>query len=381
MPINSLSSENDQNLQNATQLINEGNNKTILNNLTKENQELKEKIQEYDYLKEQLMANRVEEKAKEQLISSLTLSGIILTILGIFGLKSLYDYSKNLVTKKVGSISEEQINTILIKEGKHQVAEIVKQKQPEWEALITSFAKQQINQITVATSPVGISEKQPAISEATLRHVDLTSFMTPVRDQGNEGSTTGFAVAAALEYQIYKKLKEWIIISPRYIYYYAKIEANVDPHIDSGAWIKNAVRILKTKGAVSEDVWPYKPGDLESDPPEQVKKAKKFKIAKSLKLTTIEDIKSALQNYGAVVTGISIFDSISKVNETGIVPDPAPRETIWGGHAICIVGYDDDKKLIKFKNSWNENWGDKGYGYFSYDYIQKFSSDTWVFWL
>ena len=49
------------------------------------------------------------------------------------------------------------------------------------------------------------SEKGPNFPEATLHQVDLTSFMTPVRNQGQLGSTVGFSVAAALEYQIKKK--------------------------------------------------------------------------------------------------------------------------------------------------------------------------------
>ena len=50
-----------------------------------------------------------------------------------------------------------------------------------------------------------------------------------------------------------------------------------------------------------------------------------------------------------------------------------------GGQAICIVGYDDDKKMIKFKNSWGPQWGDSGYGYISYSYVEKFLSDGWTF--
>lgn len=136
-------------------------------------------------------------------------------------------------------------------------------------------------------------------------------------------------------------------------------------------------------GAVSENGWPY--GDRESDlkrnPPERVITTEKYKIVQSFELKTLEEIKSALQYYGPVVMGITIYDSIKKAKKTGIIPDPAPKEKIIGGHSICIVGYDDDKKLFKFKNSWDAtSWGDKGYGYISYDYIKN-SSEAWIFWL
>ncbi|MGJ8744601.1 C1 family peptidase [Polaribacter sp.] len=40
-------------------------------------------------------------------------------------------------------------------------------------------------------------------------------------------------------------------------------------------------------------------------------------------------------------------------------------KTNYGGHAVNIVGYND--KGFIFKNSWGEEWADKGYGYISYD--------------
>jgi hypothetical protein len=214
------------------------------------------------------------------------------------------------------------------------------------------------------------------VSSTTPIKLDLSSFMTPVRDQGNEASVVGFAVAEALEYQIYKKLGKQVIISPRYIYYYAKIEGNSDPHSDTGTYNKYAIQVIQKTGGVSEDVWPYIAEDLASNPPEGVKAASKYKIVQATQITSLEEIKSALQKYGPVVTGISVYKSFSNT-QTGIISDPAPTEYPIGSIAICIVGYDDDRKLIKFKNSWGTNWGDNGYGYISYDYVKKYSSDTW----
>ena len=32
-----------------------------------------------------------------------------------------------------------------------------------------------------------------------------------------------------------------------------------------------------------------------------------------------------------------------------------------GGHAVCAVGYDDFKQCFIVRNSWGEDWGDKGH--------------------
>ena len=62
---------------------------------------------------------------------------------------------------------------------------------------------------------------------------------------------------------------------------------------------------------------------------------------------------------------------------TGVVPMPRSGEKPLGGHAICPVGYNDAKKIVKFKNSWSSGWGEKGYGYLPYAYIEKYMMDAW----
>lgn len=44
----------------------------------------------------------------------------------------------------------------------------------------------------------------------------------------------------------------------------------------------------------------------------------------------------------------------------------------------CSCGFNNSTKLIKFKNSWNTNWGQNGYGYLSYDYINNYLWDAWA---
>jgi len=45
----------------------------------------------------------------------------------------------------------------------------------------------------------------------------------------------------------------------------------------------------------------------------------------------------------AILAGVRVYESwFNKgVNKTGIIPMPKKGEEILGGHAICIVGYDD----------------------------------------
>ena len=77
----------------------------------------------------------------------------------------------------------------------------------------------------------------------------------------------------------------------------------------------------------------------------------------------------------------SVYESLCnpKVIQTGMLPDPASKETLIGELAFCLVDYDDDKKLFKFKHSWGTEWGEHGYGYIPYGYFKKSQSDSCAF--
>jgi C1A family cysteine protease len=66
---------------------------------------------------------------------------------------------------------------------------------------------------------------------------------------------------------------------------------------------------------------------------------------------------------------------------TGIVPIPdTATEDLVGGHALNLVGWNDNTNRFIVQNSWNSAWGDKGYCYIPYDYIldPNLSDDFWT---
>ncbi|MEG1808824.1 MAG: C1 family peptidase, partial [Oscillospiraceae bacterium] len=83
-----------------------------------------------------------------------------------------------------------------------------------------------------------------------------------------------------------------------------------------------------------------------------------------------------------VLTGITVFESFEteKTTQTGVIPLPDTLiERELGGHALLIVGYDDAKRWFVIRNSWGRKWGDKGYGYMPYEYVERgYAFDFWV---
>jgi C1A family cysteine protease len=210
---------------------------------------------------------------------------------------------------------------------------------------------------------------------------DNSENMTPVRSQGQEGSCVGFAMATGvLEYLNnvldYPEYKELINLSPRYIYENAK---KISGHKE-GTTLKAAVKTAQKDGVCLEKFWPYQvpqttPKDYVAD-----RNAWQFKIKAYARVTSLYDLKLALMQFGVVLGGIKVFKSIKDTKSDGIVPTPnrlypsnwKPR----GGHAICFCGYSDERKLVKFKNSWGEDWGDGGYGYLTYEYVKQHMLDA-----
>ena len=59
---------------------------------------------------------------------------------------------------------------------------------------------------------------------------------------------------------------------------------------------------------------------------------------------------------------------------------PQHNDSSQGGHAILIVGFDDNRQLFIVRNSWGADWGDRGYCYFPYSYVldSNYASQFWA---
>jgi C1A family cysteine protease len=83
-----------------------------------------------------------------------------------------------------------------------------------------------------------------------------------------------------------------------------------------------------------------------------------------------------------VAMAFGVYSSFNTIDSSGVCPVPAPQtyndyndpvDPFYGGHEVAIVGYDDEKKLYTVANSWGANWGDKGFFYMPYEYVENFN--------
>ena len=206
------------------------------------------------------------------------------------------------------------------------------------------------------------------------KRIDWAPKMSPVRDQGEEGTCVGFAVAVGMkEYQEILDYEKLVELSPRFVYAEAK-EIDGVPGLE-GTTIRAAMQVLGKKGVCQEKFWPYKPHQEDKPKEGAADNAKKFCVVTYARILNLNVLRMSLATKGPAVLGIEVFKGMMKT-KSGIVPMPKKGERSLGGHAIAACGYDDEKEIVKFKNSWGK-WGDKGYGYLPYTYIERYMMDAW----
>jgi C1A family cysteine protease len=212
---------------------------------------------------------------------------------------------------------------------------------------------------------------------------DLRRRCPPVYDQGNLGSCTANAIAAAVEFDRIKQGLPDFVPSRLFIYYNErKIEGTVA--IDSGAMIRDGIKSVASDGACPEPEWPYVIASFAKRPPAKCYRDARLDRAISYQkiLKDLNQMKGCLASGFPFIFGFTVYESFETpaVAKTGHVPMPGWMERAVGGHAVLAVGYDEVRKWFLVRNSWGTRWGIKGYFTMPYAYLLQpgLSEDFWT---
>lgn len=209
--------------------------------------------------------------------------------------------------------------------------------------------------------------KDPSLMKAFPTTYDLRTQnkLTPVKNQGNCGSCWAFATYGSLEsYLMPNEIKDFS-------------EQNLIDHTgfdygpcDGGNWTMAMAYLARWDGPLDEKDDPYVYAN-----PQPIKHVQESIMIPGRANPLDNDlIKQMVMTYGAVYTSMywvsSFYNSANKSYYNTGTPE--------GGHAVTIVGWDDNYSASKFnvtppgngafivRNSWGATWGESGYFYVSY---------------
>jgi C1A family cysteine protease len=164
---------------------------------------------------------------------------------------------------------------------------------------------------------------------------------------------------------------------------------------DTGAYLRDTMKGMVLFGVPPEKYWPYNISRFDDEPTAFCYAfAQSYQAVKYYRLDppgtapgkVLENIKRYLAGNLPCMFGFSVYSSMPGSSDgKGEIPYPGPKDRLEGGHAVVAVGYDDARKIGKDKgallirNSWGSGWGDKGYGWLPYSYVQSgLAEDFWA---
>ena len=221
------------------------------------------------------------------------------------------------------------------------------------------------------------------------RRSSLESYAPRPQHQGQQGSCVGWASAYAartiLEARTSGKAPDQIAFSPAYLYNQIALRGC------QGAYMLDAMQAMQQNGSLPYRQFPYNQNSC-TDRPEanQLQLGQQFRIKGFNRLTLggnnyqpdLIGIKQHLAQGSPVVIGMQVGGTFMSRMVGQSVWRPTRSDYSLGGfsgHAMCVVGYDDDKEggAFRIMNSWSTDWGEKGFTWVRYPDFEYFVKEAY----
>ena len=216
--------------------------------------------------------------------------------------------------------------------------------------------------------------------------VDLSPLMSPVLNQGQQGSCGAFSLAyAILSYQ-QKLVRGWsyfladgVTPDPTHLFSSAFLYNSVNGGGDNGSTLTGNLAFEATSGNASLADMPYNPADFLTQPSAGARQnALGFRITQYARIDpkNVAAVKAQLAAGNAVYWAMLVDNNFQAL--TGMQVWKGPLQPGAGGHAMALAGYDDTLNAFIIRNSWGTDWGNNGYGYIDYAAFSQYAMDAFV---
>lgn len=227
----------------------------------------------------------------------------------------------------------------------------------------------------VRDSPSMMASRQVGVSApGTLPpSVDLTSRLPTPGDQGGEESCVGWATGYATT-SFHQEVQEaWALTPSLHRFSPSWVYNQINSGVDRGSNISTAMDLIVNKGADDVASFPYVDGSFTTQPDAaSLARAGRFKAKSWATLAVTQaGFKAVLAGNNPIVVAIEVLPDFDAMNSTTntVYDTVGPTDVSRGSHAIAIIGYDDTRQAFRIINSWGTGWGDGGYGWIAYSFI------------
>ena len=217
--------------------------------------------------------------------------------------------------------------------------------------------------------------------------VSLEQFCPPRGNQGQQGSCVGwsstYAARTILEAAASGGNPADLRFSPAFTYNQIHL-ANCN-----GSYMDDALKLLCQRGGLPLSQFAYSDQTCDKKPNAQEAQAAAANKMRGYNRLTLDgdnytvDMQAMKQNLaqGApVVIGAMVSESFQYLKRGQSTWQPVAGDPILGGHALCVMGYDDNHAgggAFQIMNSWGESWGDGGIGWVRYADFPKFCKEAY----
>ncbi len=212
--------------------------------------------------------------------------------------------------------------------------------------------------------------------------VDLREYFVEVDDQLDLPASSAFACTALVQYFERRAHGRLLRPSRLMLFQNAVRTAGGLPESATGVDLRSTLKALTRCGVAPERHWPYERTRLAQVPDafhfsfrEPYDRIRYFRIdgRHGQGRETLTALRSLLAAGFPACFGMSLPDSLAA---DGQIPYRPTFDAPLGGQALVAVGYDDrwlrgSRGAILVRSSWGESWGERGYGWLPYAYLEE----------
>ncbi len=220
--------------------------------------------------------------------------------------------------------------------------------------------------------------------------VSLLRFAPQRGDQGQQGScvawSSAYAAQTILTAAATGQNPDAIAFSPSYLYNQIRLSSDCQ-----GSYIQRAMEAMSRTGGVPLNQYPYDDRDCERVPDSRaialgrqntIHGFTRLTEGDNLQQMNVRAVKEHLAKDAPVVIGMLVGQSFMKdmMGQPLWTPQGMDQAGMgMGGHAMCVIGYDDRKYggAFQIMNSWTPAWGENGIAWVRYADFRRYVREAY----